>query len=354
MGYFPFTIKNGLRCSTAVGYLNPVKKRKNLKIITHAHIKNIEFDNNKAKNVNYWLNNKLVTVKANKEIILSAGTIGSPHILQASGIGPANLLKNNNVKVIKDHPGVGSNLTDHLMLRPVYKIKNLETLNDIYYSISKKILSGLQFIFLRKGPLTVGASYICGFIKSDPQLETPNLQFHVSPASTDLLGKSTLHKFPAFTPTITNIRPTSRGSIELKSPDTRISPKIKMNYLSTDEDRKMAAKSLKIVRNIVMNSKTYKDYEPEELRPGINITDNESLAKEAGKYANTIFHPVSTCRMGNDDKAVVNDRLVAHGIENLRIVDASVMPHITSGNTNAPTIMIAEKASDMIIEDSKR
>ena len=239
------------------------------------------------------------------------------------------------------------------MLRPVYKIKNLETLNDIYYSIPKKILTGLKFFLFRKGPLTVGASYACGFIKSDPHLETPNLQFHISPASTDQLGKSSLHKFPAFTPTITNVRPTSRGSIELSSPDTRVSPKIKMNYLSTDEDREIAGKSLKIVRKIVMESNAYKDYQPEELRPGINITDNEALAKEAGKYANTIFHPVSTCRMGNDEDSVVNDRLAAHGLDNLRIVDASVMPHITSGNTNAPTIMIAEKASDMIIEDSK-
>ena len=353
MGYFPFTIKNCFRCSAAVWYLNPIKNRKNLKIVTKAHTKNIEFENKKASKINYWQNGQLVTVSANKEIILSAGTISSPQILQASGIGPGELLKKNNIEVIKNHPGVGTNLTDHLMLRPVYKIKNLETLNDIYYSLAKKVKTGLQFLLFRKGPLTVGASYVCGFIKSDPSLETPNLQFHVSPASTDLLGKSSLHKFPAFTPTITNVRPTSRGSIEIKSPDTRIYPKIKMNYLSTEEDREIAGKSLKIVRNIVMNSKAYKEYQPEELRPGIDINDNETLVTEAGKYANTIFHPVSTCRMGNDDNAVVNDRLVTHGLNNLRIVDASVMPHITSGNTNAPTIMIAEKASDMIIEDSK-
>ena len=205
-----------------------------------------------------------------------------------------------------------TNLTDHLMLRPVYNIKNLDTLNEMYYSTLKKIKTGLQFFLFRKGPLTVGASYVCGFIKSDSSLETPNLQFHVSPASTDLLGKSSLHKFPAFTPTITNVRPTSRGSIEIKSSDTRTSPKIKMNYLSTDEDREIAGKSIKIVRDIVMNSKAYKDYHPEELRPGINITDNETLAVEAGKFANTIFHPVRR-RMGNDENAVVNDRLVAHG-----------------------------------------
>ena len=239
------------------------------------------------------------------------------------------------------------------MLRPVYKVKNLDTLNDIYHSYYRKIITGINFFLFKKGPLTVGASYLCGFIKSDNYLETPNLQFHVSPASTDFLGKTTLHNFPAFTPTIVNLRPTSRGKIEIKSPDTRIAPKIQMNYLSTDEDREMAGKAIKITRNIVMNSKAFKEYDPEELRPGINITDNETLAKEAGKYANTIFHPVSTCRMGNDEKAVVNDKLVAHGLENLRIVDASIMPHITSGNTNAPTIMIAEKAADMIIASSK-
>ena len=353
MGYFPLNVKNGYRCSTTIGYLNPIKKRKNLKILTEAHIKNIEFENVKAIGVNFWKKNQLLKVKGNKEIILSAGTIGSPHILQASGIGPGNLLKKNDIHIIKDHPSVGKNLIDHLMLRPVYKVKNLETLNDIYHSYYKKIKTGLNFFLFKKGPLTVGASYLCGFIKSDNHLETPNLQFHVSPASTDFLGKTTLHNFPAFTPTITNLRPTSRGSIEIKSPDTRIAPKIQMNYLSTNEDKEMAGKSIKIVRNIVMNSKTFKKYHPEELRPGIHITDNKTLAAEVGKHANTIFHPVSTCRMGNDENAVVNDRLIAHGLKNLRIVDASVMPHITSGNTNAPTIMIAEKASDMIIEDSK-
>ena len=351
MGYFPFTIKNGFRCSAAVGYLNPIKKRKNLKIITNAHIKNIEFENKIAKNVNYWLDNNLVTVKANKEIILSAGTIGSPHILQASGIGPGDLLKNNNVEVIKNHPGVGKNLTDHLMLRPVYKIKNLETLNDIYYSISKKILTGLQFFLFRKGPLAVGASYVCGFVKSDPHLETPNLQFHVSPASTDFLGKTTLHNFPAFTPTITNLRPTSRGTVEIQSPDTRIVPKIQMNYLSTDEDKEMAGKAIKITRNIVMNSKAFKKYEPEEFRPGINIKDDEELVKAASNYSQTIFHPVGTCKMGHGAEAVVDDKLKIHGIENLRVIDASIMPNITSGNTNAPTIMIAEKGADMILNN---
>ena len=213
------------------------------------------------------------------------------------------------------------------------------------------MMTGINYFLFRKGALTMGASHLCGFIKSDKHLEPPNLQYHVSPMSTDVLGKSILHTFPAFTPTICNIRPTSRGSIELNGNDTREDPKIFMNYLSTPEDREIAGKAIKITRKIVMESKAFEPYDPIELRPGIKIIDNEQLAEEAGKYANTVFHPVSTCRMGNDREAVVNDRLITHGLQGLRIVDASVMPSITSGNTNAPTIMIAEKAADMIIAD---
>ena len=353
LGYFQVTQRNGLRCSTAVGYLNPIKNRKNLKIITKSHVKNIEFNNNRAVAVNYWQNNQLTKVKANVEIILSAGSIGSPHILQASGIGPGELLKKNNVNVIRDQPAVGKNLQDHLMLRPVYKIKNLETLNVVYHNLFKKMVTGINYFVFRKGPLTMGASHLCGFIKSDEHLETPNLQFHVSPMSTDVLGNTTLHKFPAFTPTICNVKPTSRGSVELDGNDTRNDPKICLNYLSTPEDRDIAGKAIKITRKIVMESKAFKPYAPSELRPGIDITDNEQLATEAGKFANTVFHPVSTCRMGNDGESVVSDRLLAHGLKGLRIVDASVMPSITSGNTNAPTIMIAEKGADFILEDQK-
>ena len=351
IGYFQVTQRNGFRCSAAVGYLNPIKNRKNLKIITKAHIKNIEFIDKKAVSVNYWLGNELKSAQTNIEIILSAGSIGSPHILQASGIGPSDLLKENDVNVIHENKSVGKNLQDHLMLRPVYKIKNLETLNEVYHNLYKKMMTGINYFLFRKGALTMGASHLCGFIKSDEHLETPNLQYHVSPMSTDVLGKSTLHAFPAFTPTICNIRPTSRGSIELNGSDTREDPKIFMNYLSTPEDREIAGKAIKITRKIVMESKAFEPYDPIELRPGIEIIDNEQLAEEAGKYANTVFHPVSTCRMGNDREAVVNDRLITHGLKGLRIVDASVMPSITSGNTNAPTIMIAEKAADMIIAD---
>ena len=201
--------------------------------------------------------------------------------------------------------------------------------------------------------MTMGASQLCGFAKSDPSRETPNLQFHVQPISTDKLGGANLHNFNAFTPTVANIRPTSRGEVYINSADCRNDPKIKMNYLSTPEDRKVTADGLKLIRKIVLETNAFAKYQPEEFRPGINIKDDEDLVRAASDYSQTIFHPVGTCKMGKDENSVVNDRLIAYGLENLRIVDASIMPNITSGNTNAPTIMIAEKAADIIIEDAK-
>ena len=348
-GYFQVTERNGLRCSAAVGYLNPVKNNKNLKIETKCHVQKINFENNKAVSVIYFKDNKQITVKANKEILLSAGSIGSPQILQTSGIGDVDKLKSLGIEVTKDLKGVGKNLQDHLMFRPVFKVKNIKTLNKKINSVFGKLLIGLEYVFLRRGPMTMGASQLCGFAKSDETRETPNLQFHIQPISTDKLGGANLHDFDAFTPTVANIRPTSRGEINIISSDSRDNPKIKMNYLSTEEDRKVAADGIKLIRKIVMETKEFKKYEPEEYRPGAHIQEGEEIVKACSHYAQTIFHPVGTCKMGNDNEAVVSDQLKVHGIKNLRVIDASIMPNITSGNTNAPTIMIAEKGADMIL-----
>ena len=354
VGYYQFTTSHGqkglkLRCSAAKGYLNPVKKRGNLKIIVHAHVQKINFDNRKAVSVSYFLGNELRTIKANKEIILSAGSIGSPQLLQVSGLGNGQKLKQHGIKVIKELNGVGENLQDHLMFRPVYKVNNLKSLNKKINSLFGNLLIGLEYIFFQSGPMTMGASQVCGFAKSDSSRETPNLQFHIQPISTDILGASKLHNFHGITPTVANIRPTSRGEIAIVSNDSRVNPKIKMNYLSTEDDRYVAAQGLKLIRKIMLETDTFKKYNASEYRPGIHIKDNEELVKAGSDYTQTIFHPVGTCKMGIDKESVVTSKLKVHGIENLRVIDASVMPNITSGNTNAPTIMIAEKGADMIL-----
>ena len=358
VGFYQFTTSYSkfglkLRCSSAKGYLNPVKSRKNLKIVTNALVQKIIFENNKAVALSYIVGDKIFEVRSNKEIILSAGSIGSPHILQISGIGDAQKLKKHGIDIKKDLKGVGKNLQDHLMFRPVYKVKNLKSLNKKINSLFGNFLIGLEYILNQSGPMTMGASQVCGFAKSDSSRATPNLQFHVQPISTDILGATKLHDFEGITPTVANIRPTSRGEINIVSKNINDNPKIKMNYLSTDDDRHVAAQGLKLVRKIMLETKTFKKYEPEEYRPGLQIQDDEELVKAGSDFTQTIFHPVGTCKMGSDENAVVDDRLKVHGIENLRVVDASVMPNITSGNTNAPTIMIAEKASDMILEDNQ-
>ena len=356
IGFFQFTTNHNksllkLRCSAAKGYLNPVKKRNNLKIITEAHVQKINFDGKKAESVSFFQGDKVVTVKARREIILSAGSIGSPHILQVSGVGDSNKLKKNGIQTIHELKGVGKNLQDHLMFRPVYKVKNLKSLNGKINSLFGNFLIGLEYLFKQSGPMTMGASQVCGFAKSDPSKETPNLQFHVQPISTDILGASKLHDFDGITPTVANIRPSSRGEISIVSNDSRVNPKIKMNYLSTQDDRIVAAQGLKLVRKIMLESETFKKYEPEEYRPGVHITDDEELVKAGSEFTQTIFHPVGTCKVGKDDNAVVNDKLYMHGLKNLRVIDASIMPNITSGNTNAPTIMIAEKGAEFILNN---
>ena len=359
IGFFQFTTNHNksllkLRCSAAKGYLNPVKKRKNLKIITNAHVQKINFEGTKANSVSFYRGDKLITAKAKREIILSAGSIGSPHILQVSGIGNADKLSKIGIKTIHELKGVGMNLQDHLMFRPVYKVKNLKSLNGKINSLFGNFLIGLEYLFKQSGPMTMGASQVCGFAKSDPSKETPNLQFHVQPISTDILGASKLHDFDGITPTVANIRPSSRGEISIVSNDSRVNPKIKMNYLSTQDDRMVAAQGLKLVRKIMLETETFKKYEPEEYRPGVHITEDEELVKAGSEFTQTIFHPVGTCKMGKDENAVVNDKLYVHGLQNLRVIDASIMPNITSGNTNAPTIMIAEKGAEFILNNQTK
>ena len=353
IGYFQFTTSRNkllkLRCSAAKGYLNPIKKRSNLKIITEAHVKKINFENKTAKNVEYWQENELKKVSADKEIILSSGSIGSPQILQTSGIGNSKKLKDLGIDMVHDLNGVGENLQDHLMFRPIYKVHGLKSLNKKINSLFGKLMIGLEYVFNRSGPMTMGASQMCMFAKSDPSLELPDLQWHVQPMSMDTLGATKNHDFHAFTPTVSNIRPTSRGHVNVTDKDSRIYAKVKLNYLSTEHDRMVAAKGLKLTRKIVMESETFKKYRPEEYRPGIGINDDEELVKAGSDYTQTIFHPVGTCKMGQDDMAVVDETLKVKGLNNLRVIDASIMPNITSGNTNAPTIMIAEKGADMIL-----
>ena len=354
VGFFQFTTSHSkfglkLRCSAAKGYLNPVKKRKNLKIVVNAHVQKLNFNNNTVDSVSFFTGDKLNHIKVNKEAILSAGAIGSPHLLQISGIGDGEKIKKHGIKVVHELKGVGKNLQDHLMFRPVYKLKNIKSLNRDVEGLYSKFLMGLQYIFRQSGPITMGASQVCAFTKSDPSRATPNLQFHVQPLSTDILGVTPMHDFEGITPTVANIRPSSRGEINISSNDSRDNPKIKMNYLSTEDDRIVAAEGLKLVRKIMLETETFKKYQPEEYRPGVHITEDEELVKAGSDFTQTIFHPVGTCKMGNDDSAVVNDKLLVHGIQKLRVIDASIMPNITSGNTNAPTIMIAEKGADMIL-----
>ena len=354
VGFFQFTTSHSkfglkLRCSAAKGYLNPVKKRKNLKIIVNAHVQKLNFNNNTVDSVSFFTGDKLNHIKVNKEAILSAGAIGSPHLLQISGIGDGEKIKKHGIEVVHELKGVGKNLQDHLMFRPVYKLKNIKSLNRDVENLYSKFLMGLQYIFKQSGPITMGASQVCAFTKSDPSRATPNLQFHVQPLSTDILGVTPMHDFEGITPTVANIRPSSRGEINISSNDSRDNPKIKMNYLSTEDDRIVAAEGLKLVRKIMLETETFKKYQPEEYRPGVHITEDEELVKAGSDFTQTIFHPVGTCKMGNDDSAVVNDKLSVHGIQKLRVIDASIMPNITSGNTNAPTIMIAEKGADMIL-----
>ena len=359
VGYFEVNQKNGWRWNTAQAFLRPTCfARPNFELWTQAQVAAlvIETDADGGKRctgVKVWDGHQLVTATATREVALSAGSIGSAQILQLSGIGPGNDLKQVGVQVTHDLPGVGANLQDHLQIRSVYKVKNAKTLNTLANSWWGKAKIGLEYALSRTGPMSMAPSQLGAFTKSDAQREWANIQYHVQPLSLDAFGEP-LHSFPAITASVCNLNPSSRGNVSLKSPDFKAPPAIAPNYLSTEEDRKVAADSLRVTRRI-MSQAAMAPFEPEEFKPGVQYQTDAELARLAGDIASTIFHPVGTTRMGREDDpmAVVNSHLQVRGIRGLRVVDAGVMPTITSGNTNSPTLMIAEKAAHWMAKDAK-
>lgn len=355
VGYFEVNQRKGWRWNTSKAFLRPVLgKRPNLTLWTHAQAKRliVETGADGAKvctGVELLHEGQLVTVKARKEVILSAGAIGSPQILQLSGIGAAPLLQKHGIAVQHELPGVGQNLQDHLQIRSVYRVQGVKTLNTLANSWFGKMRIGMEYVFKRSGPMSMAPSQLGAFTRSSPDQPYPNIQYHVQPLSLPAFGQP-LHTFPAFTASVCNLSPTSRGSVEIKSADFLQAPAISPNYLSTDEDRKVAADSLRVTRRIV-DQPAMAPYKPVEYKPGIEFQTDEELVRLAGDIATTIFHPVGTAKMGKaeDPMAVVDSHLRVFGMRGLRVVDASVMPTITSGNTNSPTVMIAEKAARWIL-----
>ena len=353
--YFQMNQKRGARWSNTKAFLRPVMHRPNLTVLTRAHVSRIRFDtangNRRATGVEFRTGGGNHFAQAQREVILSAGAIGSPQILQLSGIGPGSLLQESGLPVIHDLPGVGENLHDHLQIRIMYKVKNTVTLNERTHSLFGKMAMGMEYLFFRTGPLTMPPSQLGAFSRSDPSQASANIEWHVQPLSLEKFGEP-LHPFPAITPSVCNLRPTSRGHVRIKDSNPQTHPAIKLNYLASEEDKRVAVDSIRITRRI-MQAKALEKFQPEEFQPGPGIETDAALRKAAGDLGTTIFHPVGTCKMGRDDLAVVDERLRVHGVQGLRVIDASVMPRITSGNTNAPTTMIAEKGAEMLLEDGK-
>lgn len=355
VGYFQVNQKNGWRWNTAKAFLRPTcYGRPNFELWTGAQVSRLLFETlpdgtRRCTGAEVWNGSEMTTAHASREVILSAGAIGSPQILQLSGIGPAELLRQHGIDVVLDAPGVGANLQDHLQIRAVYKIEGAPTLNVMASSMVGKAKIGLEYLLKRSGPMSMAPSQLGAFTRSSPDREWPNLQYHVQPLSLDAFGDP-LHSFPAFTASVCNLNPTSRGSVRIKSKRFEDAPAIAPNYLSTEEDRKVAADSLRVTRRIAEQPALAK-YKPQEWKPGVQYQTDEDLARLAGDIATTIFHPVGTTKMGaeGDPMAVLDSQLRVRGIQGLRVVDAGAMPTITSGNTNSPTLMMAEKAAGWIL-----
>jgi choline dehydrogenase len=350
--YFEVNQRRGRRWSTASAFLKPALGRKNLTLWTNAQALRLVIEGTRVTGIELEHEGRTEIVRAAREVILSAGAINSPQLLQLSGIGAPAPLASHGIAVKHALPGVGENLQDHLQLRMIFEVTGLKTLNTMFHSLAGKAAMALQYALLRRGPMTMAPSQMGGFTRSAPQHATPNLEFHVQPLSLDKFGDP-LHTFAAFTATACNLRPESRGFVRLKSADPKAAPAIQPNYLAAAADRQVAVEAIRLTRRIVLESKAYAPYGPREFRPGAALQTDAELAEAAGNIGTTIFHPVGTCRMGSDPAAVVDPRLKLRGLSGLRIADASIMPTITSGNTNSPTIMIAEKAADMILADAR-
>ncbi|WP_431310709.1 GMC family oxidoreductase [Labrys miyagiensis] len=358
VGYFEVNQKAGWRWNTSKAFLRPVRKRNNLTVWTQAQVSRLLLEvgpqgRPRCAGVALRRDGREVSIGARCEVILSGGAIGSPHLLQLSGIGSASLLKQHDVDVVVDLPGVGENLQDHLQIRAVYKVSGARTLNVLANSLIGKAAIGIEYALKRTGPMSMSPSQLGAFTRSDDSQPHANLEYHVQPLSLDAFGKP-LHAFPAFTASVCNLNPTSRGHVRIRSPKISEAPAISPRYLSSPEDRHIAAESLRQVRHIVSQPALAR-YRPEEWKPGAAFQSEEELVRLAGDIASTIFHPVGTAKMGSDDdrQSVVDSRLRVWGVDGLRVVDASIMPAITSGNTNAPTLMIAEKAARLIRQDSR-
>jgi choline dehydrogenase len=354
VGYFEVNQKRGWRWNTARAFLRPTcLQRPNFEMWTGAQVKQLQLEPGpdgalRCTGVQVWNGQGLVSAQARREVLLSAGSIGSPQILQLSGIGPADLLQSHGIAVRQHLPGVGANLQDHLQIRAVYKVQGVTTLNTLASSAWGKLRIGLEYALTRSGPMSMAPSQLGAFTRSSPDQPWPNLEFHVQPLSLDAFGEP-LHRFDAMTASVCNLNPSSRGTVQIRSADFREAPRIAPNYLSTEADRQVAADSLRVVRRIASQPALAR-YRPEEWRPGPQYQSDEDLARLAGDIATTIFHPVGTTKMGTDDDpmAVLDSRLRVRGVAGLRVVDAGAMPTITSGNTNSPTLMLAEKAAEWV------
>jgi choline dehydrogenase len=350
VGYFQQTAYKGFRWSSARSFLKPARHRRNLKVITRAQVTRLLLDGRSVTGLEYSQGGKSRRVKANAEVILSAGAINTPQILQCSGIGDPNWLAQAGVETVHALPGVGKNLQDHLQIRLVFKT-SARTLNDELNNPLKKLKVGLQYFLTRSGPLTLAASQVVIFTRSNPSVERPDIQFHMQPLSADKPGDG-VHPFSAFTSSVCQLRPHSRGEIRIRSNDPMQYPAIYPNYLSDERDCQVAVDGIKVARRIA-NAPSLKKHIIEEYVPGRQYQSDQELLQAAREYSQTIYHPVGTCKMGQDDLAVVDSRLRVHGLDRLRIADASIMPEIVSGNTNAPTIMIGEKAAHMVLQDNR-